>query len=64
MVHIAGAMCAFGFGVAYLWMNTFISFYAVDKLNTRRVAVYRLFLTTISTIACGMSACQVFLLFL
>ena len=55
VVHLCGAMIAFGFGVFYLWSNTFFSFLAIDKLNTKRMAIFRLILSILSTITFALS---------
>lgn len=49
-VHMVGAMMAFGFGVVYAWLQTFMSFKMIPIVNTKRVAIIRLILSIIMTI--------------
>lgn len=50
-VHFTGAFLAFGNGVLYLCIETYISFKMAPIIDTLKTAYVRLFLTVVSAIA-------------
>jgi len=51
VVHMIGAMLAFGPGTLYLWVNAILSYLVCPIINTKRMAHVRLLMALISTIA-------------
>ncbi|KAG8197426.1 hypothetical protein JTE90_014911 [Oedothorax gibbosus] len=55
IVHMSGALCAFGCATLYSWMLTIISHYLCPLLNSVFVTRLRVFLCLILTATCGIT---------
>ena len=55
-VHMVGAVMAFGFGTAYCWLQTIMSFRMVPLVNTKEMAFFRLFLSCLMTVTFATSS--------